>query len=285
MPAFLNRTEAPLSDADWERIDRTIVEVARRQLVGRRIIDVFGPLGPGVQDVDYDVFTGIGEAVVSMLGEEESSLVRVSRRIHQNIPLVYKDFNLYWRDIEKARKLDMPLDVSPAAAAASFVAQQEDRLIFYGEKDFTEGLMNATGRQTLGARNWEEAGNAFQDVVDARTKLLDGGFYGPYALVVNPNWFSAMHRVYANSGVLEINHVRDIATAGVYQSPVLEKNHALLVSVGVQNFDIAVAQDLSVAFLGPERMNYPFRVFESLSLRLKRPGAICTLEGRSGGRK
>ena len=94
MPAYLNRSEAPLSEADWERIDRTVVEVARRQLVGRRIIDVFGPLGPGVQDVDYDVFTGIGEASVSMLGEEESSLVRISRRIHQNIPLIYQDFNL-----------------------------------------------------------------------------------------------------------------------------------------------------------------------------------------------
>jgi hypothetical protein len=26
-------------------------------------------------------------------------------------------------------------------------------------------------------------------------------------------------------------------------------------------------------------MNHPFRVFESLVLRLKRPGAICTFEG------
>ena len=31
-------------------------------------------------------------------------------------------------------------------------------------------------------------------------------------------------------------------------------------------------------FLGPEKMNHPFRVMESLVLRIKRPGAIVTLE-------
>ena len=36
--------------------------------------------------------------------------------------------------------------------------------------------------------------------------------------------------------------------------------------------------DLISAYLGPEQMNHPFRIFESLVLRIKRPGAICTIE-------
>jgi len=38
-----------------------------------------------------------------------------------------------------------------------------------------------------------------------------------------------------------------------------------------------VAQDLITAYLGPENMDHTFRLMEILALRIKRPGAICTL--------
>jgi uncharacterized linocin/CFP29 family protein len=277
---YLNRAESPLTERDWELIDTTVIEVARRSLVGRRFLHVFGPLGAGVQDVDYDTFAGTGSAQVAVFGETETSVVRAQRRVHENIPIIYKDFMLYWRDIETSRQLNAPLDVSAAAAAASIVAQKEDYLIFNGDEECGyEGLINATGRNMIPARNWQEAGAGFQDVVDARSKLLEAGFYGPYAVILNPVWYANMHRVYANSGVLEINHIRELATAGVFQSASLKENQGLILSVGIQNFDIAIGQDLVTAYLGVERMNHPFRVFESLVLRLKRPGAICTFEG------
>jgi len=277
---YLNRADSPLSSADWELIDNTVIEVARRSLVGRRFLHVFGPLGAGVQDVDYDLFTGTGQAQVAVFGETETSRVRAKRRIHENIPIIYKDFMLYWRDLETSRQLNHPLDVGAAAAAASIVAQKEDALIFNGDAECGyEGLMNVTGRNMLVRRDWKEAGNGFQDVVDARAKLLEAGFNGPYAVIVNPTWYSQLHRVYANSGVLEINHVRELATAGVFQAPALQDGQGLILSVGIQNADLAIGQDLITAYLGVEKMNHPFRVFESLVLRIKRPGAICTFEG------
>ncbi len=279
---FLNRADSPLGPRDWDQIDATVVEVARRMLVGRRILPVFGPMGAGIQDVDYDVFTGTGPAKIALHGEEETSLVRAQRRIHENIPLIYKDFLIFWRDIETTRQMGTPLDVSAAAAAASFVAEKEDSLIFTGlaEGDCNyEGLLNAAGRNTLAARDWSQAGNGFQDVVDARAKLLSAGFYGPYAVVVNPTAFSLLHRVYASSGVLEINHLREIATAGVFQTSTIPPEiPGVVLSTGIQNFDIAIGQDLTTAYLGVEAMNHPFRTLESMVLRIKRPGAICTME-------
>jgi uncharacterized linocin/CFP29 family protein len=276
---YLNREEAPLEPGDWELIDSTIVNVARRILVGRRFLNLYGPLGAGVQDVDYDTFTGTGAAQVEVFGETETSFVRAEKRVHENIPIIYKDFMLYWRDIETSRQIGAPIDVSAAAAAAAIVAQKEDDIIFNGDKTCNyEGLTNASGRNVIGARDWAVAGNGYLDVVDARAQLLAKGFYGPYAVVLSPLWHASLHRVYANSGVLEINHVRELATAGVYQTPALKDGHGVILSVGFQNFDITVAQDLVTAYLGVERMNHPFRVFESLVLRLKRPGAICTIE-------
>lgn len=278
---FLNRSEAPLTEDEWAAVDKVVVDVARRALTGRRFIQIFGPLGAAVQDVDYDTFSGLNDnAQVTVLGDESVSAVKAQRRIHENIPLIFKDFVLYWRDLETARMMNMPIDVSAAAAAAAYVAREEDKMIFYGNKECGyEGLFTVKGRQTIKARDWSVPGNAFQDVVDARVRLLDAGFYGPYALAVSPVAYAHMHQIFKNSGTLEINHVREIASAGVFQSSVLKPTHAVLVSMGIQNFDLALAQDLITAYLGAEQMNHPFRVFESLVLRIKRPEAICVIEG------
>lgn len=274
---LLARNESPLTDSEWQAIDNVVVQSARRQLVARRFIQVFGPLGAGIQDIDFDMYGGTDNARIDMLGRGEASPVESIQRIHEKIPLIYKDFVLYWRDIETSRRLDLPLDVSTSAAAAAFVAQREDDLIFNGnaELDFP-GLLTADGRNHVESHNWDEAGSAFEDIVAAIQRLIDDGFNGPYAVAVSPRRFAQMHRVYANTGVLEINHIRDVATSGVFQSPSIA-DYGLVLSTGVQNVDIAVAQDFITAYLGPANLNHPFRVLESLVLRIKRPGAICTL--------
>lgn len=275
----LLRHESPLTPEEWDRIDQVIVQVAKSRLVGRRLISVFGPLGAGIQVYHQDTFTGADTGGVSLLGEEDIHPVHAEMRTYSPIPLIYKDFQIFWRDIETSRTFGMPLDVSAAAGAANFVAEAEDDFIFNGnEKLCFEGLMNAKWRNTVPLRDWDQPGEAFQNVVDATRKLIDTGFYGPFAMAVSPGLFSTMQRVFENTGVLEINQVRELVTAGVYQTPVLDDDGAVVVSLGPQNFDIAVAQDLITAYLGPEKMNHPFRVLESLVLRIKRPEAICTLE-------
>jgi uncharacterized linocin/CFP29 family protein len=282
MDNLLARDEAPLSSSEWESIDRIVVQSARQQLVARRFIQVFGPLGAGIQDIDFDAYGGIDSANLDMLGNIEAQPVQSIKRIHDKIPLIYKDFILYWRDVETSRRLNLPLDIATAAAAAAFVAQKEDDFIFNGSPEMGfEGLLNARNRNTVEAHNWDEAGTAFEDTVSAINTLVDAGFYGPYAVAVSPRRFAQMHRVYANTGVLEINHIRDVATAGVYQSPSIN-DYGLVLSTGIQNVDIAIAQDLITGYLGPQNLNHPFRVLESLVLRIKRPGAICTFEPTGG---
>ena len=138
--------------------------------------------------------------------------------------------------------------------------------------------MVVEGRHIINRRDWAEPGNAFKDVVDATQTLVLGGYYGPYAMVVSPTLYTQMHQVHPGTGVLEIEHIRQLITDGVYQSPLIKEGFGMIVATGSQNFDLAVAQDLTVAYLGAEHMNHPFRVFESVYLRIKRHGSICTLE-------
>jgi uncharacterized linocin/CFP29 family protein len=278
MPIFAHE-ENPLNDQEWENIKSVVTGVGRRRLVGRRIVDLHGPLGPGVQTIVHDHFAGTTIGRVGLLGEDDSDPVRSVRRESGIIPIIYKDFILHWRDIETSRQAGTPLDTAAAAGAAAFCADAEDDLIFNGHREMGyEGLMVVEGRQTMTRRNWAEAGNAFKDAVEATQTLFQAGFYGPYAMVVSPRLYTQMQQVHPGTGVIEIELVRQLITEGVHQSPLIQDGYGMVVATGAQNFDLAVAQDLTVAYLGAEHMNHPFRVFESVYLRIKRHSSIVTLE-------
>ena len=280
MQDLLYRGDAPLSAQEWSVIDGVVTNAARRMLVGRRFLDVFGPLGAGLQDIDYNVFGPLDEAKISLLGETDVNPIQPLRRVHEHIPMIYKDFVLFWRDLETSRREAVPFDLGSAAAAAVFVAQKEDELIFNGNESYGfQGLLNAKGARTVEAGDWLEAGSAFKTVAAAVQTLLAEGFYPPYAVVVNPVAYAQMQRVYANSGVLEIEHIRELVQGGVFQTQAIRNAPGLVLSLGPQNTDLAIAQDIITAYLGPEGLNHPFRVFETLVLRIKRPQAICLLQG------
>lgn len=279
MTDFLGHAENPLRADEWERLNQTVIEVARRTLVGRRFIDLYGPLGAGVQTVPVDQFKGVEPGAVDLVGDTETSRVFSDKRTFLTIPLIYKDFLLHWRDIEAARSHNMPLDVSAAAGAAAFCAQREDDLIFFGNKELGhQGLFTAEGRNQRKRGDWSTPGSAFADIVAATETLNSEDHYGPYALVVSPKLYAQLHRIFEKTGVLEIETIRKLCTDGVFRSNRLKENQAVIVSTGRENFDLAVSMDMTVAYLGAEQMNHPFRVVESVLLRVKHPDAICTLE-------
>lgn len=276
---ILDRQAAPLTPEEWIRIDEAVVNTARSMLVGRRVIGILGPLGPGVYSMPYSVFSGKTQAGVDMIGEKEDMAVEPDRRATINLPILYKDFKILWRDVEADRHLGIPLDVSTAAVAANFVAVQEDGLIFNGNSDLGhEGIFTASGRLTLPMSGWDKSGNALADAVKAAGALAAAGHYGPYAMVVSPILFGSMVRVYGNTGMLELDQVKALMTGGVHYSNVIAGKKAAVIALGPQNLNLAVGQDMTTGYLGPVNMNHVFRVLETAALLIRRPDAICTIE-------
>jgi uncharacterized linocin/CFP29 family protein len=279
----LQRDQAPLGVGEWAALDQTVVRTAQSVLVGRRFINLVGPFGPGVEALPNDVLGGGGQGLVDLLGNQESEPVRIERRRFLPLPLLYKDFWVHWRDLESSRQLGVPLDVGKAAAAASATAQAEDRLVFDGEPSLDlPGLRTVDGRQTLPMSDWASMGRAFGDVVEGVRVLTQAGFTGPYALAVSPRLYAELNRIFDNSGVLELEQVEKLARRGVYPTAVLPETTALLVDSGAQNMDLAVGLDLSTAYVESSNLNHHFRVIESLVLRIRRPGAVCSFEPTGG---
>jgi uncharacterized linocin/CFP29 family protein len=276
---FLDRDASPFSEDQWEALDAAVVDTARRALVGRRFMPLFGPLGAGIQTVTLDKFDGAYIGELDLTGEVECGTIRTTGVKHLTLPIIHKDFLVLWRNIATSQQLQLPLDVSAARSAAAFTARKEDDLVFNGYPDLgLEGLLTVEGRGVLPLADWGKVGNAFADVTSAIEHLVRAGFYGPYALVVPPVLYARMHGVHERTGVLEIRNVEELTTAGVFRSPVVPEDRAMVVSTGGQNVDLAVAQDMVVAYLGPDKMNHVLRVLEILAPRIKRPTAIVTLE-------
>jgi uncharacterized linocin/CFP29 family protein len=283
VPDFLQRDQAPLGPAEWAAVDQTVVRTAQSILIGRRFLGLVGPFGAGIEALPNDTLAGAGHGQIDLLGNQEDESLSIGNRWFLPLPLLYKDFWVHWRDLESSRQLGVPLDLGKAAAAAAATAQTEDRMIFDGEPSLgLPGLRTIDGRQTLPMSDWSSMGAAFADVVEGVRVLTQAGFTGPYALAASPRLYADLNRIFDASGVLELEQVEKLARRGVYPTAVLPEPAAVLVDSGAQNLDLAVGLDMSTAYVESSNLNHLFRVIESVVLRIRRPGAICTFEGGGG---
>jgi len=278
MSDYLMRADAPLSEEEWAQVDHVVEHAAKAMLVGRRFITLTGPLGPGTLAVPvFKVCTGHGECDCDDEscgcgeGECTCSATHISGRELIPMEIIENDLVLSWRDVAANRQLGLGLELGPAGAAAAACARAEDEHIF-------DALLTAEGRNTVALQDWDEPGTALENVVQATERLVEAGFYGPYALVVSPALYAKTQRVFHGMGRTVGKLIGEIVEGGMFRSPILRANEGLVLSLGAHNLDLVIAQDLTTAYMGNDGLDHLYRVMESLVLRVKRPGAICTFE-------
>jgi uncharacterized linocin/CFP29 family protein len=256
---YLGRKEAPISAETWKLLDATMIEAAKSQLSGRRLISIEGPFGFGLKSIplsDCEIAEGI----------TASPVIPVN--------LVTTSFFLNKRDLAAGVK-DPILDLDPVASAAMACARKEDGIIFSGIQD-TPGLLGADGSGSLALTKWDKIGTAADQIIQAVTVLDDAGFHGPYCLGLAPAQYNLLLRRYPQGNGTELDHVRTILGGDVIKAPVLQKGGVLLAS-GRQYCSIVIGQDMSIGFNGPAGDAFEFSISESLALLIRAPEAICIL--------
>jgi uncharacterized linocin/CFP29 family protein len=248
MSEYLMRADAPLTEKEWDRLDDVVVGTARQLLVGRRFLELAGPFGPGLEVIPV----GHGQD-----------------RRYLELAVIEESFMLLWREIEASRKGGLALELGPAARAAMACAREEDAMIF--------NKLLAAASKDVDLGDWSVEDAPLMDVVEATEMLYADGFVGPFAVVLSPALYVQTQRRLAGMGRLVSDLIGDVAKGGLYRTPLLEDGQGLVLSLGSYNFDLVIGQDLTVAYQGNEGLDHSFRVLETLALRIKRPGAICTL--------
>lgn len=281
--SYQKLSELPLSPEQAEQMLLAAVHEVRRTVVGRKLISLFGPLGAGVESVPLETIKEDDPAEIDLEGRPDNKPIRThERETYIRVPIIYKDFMLHWRDVQWSLDMKAPLDFTNAVRAAHQVGDAEDRLIFNGDKDLElHGLLNYPGILSVKRSDWKTEGAPAKDVYAAISKLLQADHHFPYALVTSVDMYEALLKQVKESPALELEQLSRLFADGIMWSPQIPAGTAAVISTGLQNFDIAVAEDLQIAYLGPADMNYRFRVYESLVLRVKRPTAICIIQAKS----
>ena len=268
---YLARESAPFSAEMWEKIDAAVIDNAKKHMVCRRFLSLYGPLGPGASTVVVD-----GPAKAEEL---EGGVGRITGRRLVELPQLYEDFTLLWRDIEESEKQGYPLDLSAAAVAAQRSAKKEDDLILFGSKALgVEGLMNAEGSFQIKRGDWKTGEDAYRDVAHAIAYFSSNSMLGRYALIVSPDVYLDLQRLVPNVGLLEIDRISKLVDGRVYPVGPFGAGRAALVCAEPQYMDLAVGADLSVGYLEQKDLNHHFRILETVALRLKEPKAVVIFD-------
>ncbi|MBM4465673.1 MAG: bacteriocin [Chloroflexi bacterium] len=258
---YLAREDAPFGSETWEVLDAAMMEAAKSQLVGRRLLHIEGPFGLGLKVVPWrDV-------------EVESGL-----RVSEFLPvmLIQKTFTLGVRDLASYERDGIALDTSAVREAAIECAWLEDGLIFNGAPPIP-GLLTVEEANVLELSPWDEVGTAAEDIIKALTILDGAGFHGPYTLALAPGRYNLLFRRYPRGNYSEMEHVKAMVAEGVFKAPILESGGVLLAS-GRQFASIVLGQDMTIGFIGPTGDKLEFSISESLAPLIRRPQASCVLK-------
>jgi uncharacterized linocin/CFP29 family protein len=238
-----------------------MIEAAKSQLAGRRLISIDGPYGYGLK-------------VLPLSDCEQEEGVFVSSSLP--VTVIKSGFSLGKRDLASFEKDHFVFDGDPVACAAMDCAAKEDQIIFQGISG-SPGLLNIEGTSSQTLTKWEKVGTAADQIIEAVTKLDDAGFHGGYCMALAPSLFNLLLRRYPQGDGTELDHIRTIVSEGVVKAPLLKKGGVLLAS-GRQFCSLCIGQDMAVGYNGPAGDTLEFYVVESLALLIRAPEAICVLK-------
>lgn len=248
-----------------------MLAAAKGTLVARRFLPLYGPLGPGASAIKIDA-PGKQEVLEDGFGSFEG-------RSYVQIPQLYEDFWLYWRDLAAAERDGVPVDVSAARTAGSRIALREDGLVFYGAKALgIDGLLTAKGTKTQKKGDWSTGENAFTDVAAGIAALMQDGKVGRHTLVVSQDVYVQLQRIQPGTGVLEADRLAKLLDGGLFHTSALQPKTALLLCAQPQYLDLVVGQDIGVAYTEAVDLNHHLRVLETALPRVKDPGAVVVFK-------
>jgi uncharacterized linocin/CFP29 family protein len=262
---------AHLTDEELMYIDSRIVDTVRPVLVGRKLFPVFTLPHAGFITVRGYKRTDMSQARISLHGQGKNKDRTEKTPFDITVPVLHKEFTIYWRDLEASRAYGLPLDAQDAENAARQVAEEEDLLLLTGE--YTgwkalgiEGLATASGRNTKASAGAWPA-NALTDLSAAIGELEADGHTGPYAAVLRSSWAAKLRALVTNTATKWIEVIQDLFKAGIYVSDNLYTsaggvNSGLVVQPSQENFEIVIGKDMTLFSKQDEDMNLQCKVHE-----------------------
>ena len=253
----LHRELAPVSDAAWKQIEEEVTRTFRRNLAGRRSVDV-EMAASGAK------CSSIGTGHLKPLPAPHEG---VSARQRVVMPLVELrvPFDLTREAIDDVERGADDSDWQPAKDAAEQLAYAEDRAIFLGYAAAgIAGIREGTSNPVLSLP--EQAIN-YPDVIAAALKQLKlVGVDGPYVAVLGAEVYTALQEA-NDKGYPVLNHIqRLVGSKNIIWAPAIEG--ACVLSTRGGDFELHLGRDLSIGYLSHTESAVKLYLEETLTFRL-----------------
>ena len=278
-----------LTDYEVNYVETQIVKTVRPLLVGRQLMPIRSLPSAGYTKYTYYTENDMGQATISMTGEEQSMDKVDLTEGDVEIPIISKDYHLHWRDVLKRREAGEDLNTQHAENAARQVAEEEDKLILSGEYTGWPALgilgLCTCANQNEAGGDWTAGTDAWNtDIPNAKAALRSYGFYGPYKLIVTSSLYALLEVLYSTTDKWAFQLVGEMI-GGVENILISDnlypadgtQNTALLVDTTPGNFELLVGADISNYLAQLPTMNYQGKVWEAVVPVIKRPKAIVEI--------
>ncbi|MFD1825352.1 MULTISPECIES: family 1 encapsulin nanocompartment shell protein [Mumia] len=232
----LHRSLAPISAAAWAQIEEEASRTFRRNLAGRRVIDVHDP--EGVQ------LAGLSTGHRSAPGTDPNG-VEVRRREVAPVAELRVTFDLSREDVDDVERGSNDSDWQPVKDAARALAFAEDGAVFHGLsavgiRGITESSSNPRLALPADAVDYPDV------VARALSQLRLAGVEGPYALLLSADAYTQVNET-TDHGYPIHEQLSRLLHDNIVWAPAI--SGAVLLSTRGGDYDLHLGQDTSIGYL------------------------------------
>lgn len=231
----LHRWLAPVTDAAWQQIGEEAKRTFERNVAGRRVVDVVGPLGLDTAAKNTGHVTNI-----------DPPHEGIRSRLRESTPLVELrvPFTLSRRAVDDVLRGANDSDWQPVKDAATLLAHAEDRAIFEGYAAATiRGVQAGSSNEAVALP--AEPKDMPDAIARALTQLRLAGVDGPYALVLDADLYTLVSET--RDFGYPIRELLERLVSVVVWAPALTGGY--LVTTRGGDLELTLGQDVSIGYL------------------------------------
>ncbi|MCZ0982111.1 family 1 encapsulin nanocompartment shell protein [Streptomyces diastatochromogenes] len=260
----LHRALAPITAAAWAEIEEEARRTFRRNVAGRRVVDVPDPEGPELSAV------GTGH-----LSELTAPTPGVRARLREARPLVELrvPFTVDRAAVDDVERGSKDSDWQPVKDAARALALIEDRMVFEGyEAAGVEGCAPAAPTRCCGCPRAPRLPRRRQQ---GPHLLRLAGVDGPYALLLGADQYRAVSET-SDHGYPIAAHLARMLDGSPIWAPALDGGFVLSTRGG--DFALRLGQDVAIGYTAHDADSVELYLQETLTFLAYTDEAVVVLE-------
>lgn len=249
----LHRELAPVTGAAWAAIEEEATRTFKRNIAGRRVVDVSGPHGTDFSAVGLGRTVGIAAPADGVQARQR----QVAPLVELRVP-----FTLSRTELDDIERGAQDADLDPLKDAAKQIAFAEDRAIFEGYPAAgITGIRSAASNAPIKVPSDVLA--VPEAVTQALSELRLAGVDGPYSVLLSADLYTAVSETSDHGHPIRTHIERLLPEGEIIWAPAIDGAFVLTTRGG--DFDLQLGQDLSIGYLSHDAESVRLYFQESLT--------------------